>query len=157
MEIRNFHPHDLSEIKRIVGSLHPKWFDDQAVINIPIDVPFQKTFVAIDNNQVVGFICIRSQDGMPYLGWVGVKVNLHNKGIGRALMQRAEDEILKAGAYSLRVETVVEQNPKDGSYDQTIKFYETCGFKVETKSELKQFEKFAYRMGTMLKVLKSRL
>ena len=42
----------------------------------------------------------------------------------------------------------------EATTDNTVKFYETCGFMIETKSELKQFGKFVYRMGTMLKLLK---
>ena len=154
MEVRNYQYTDLDEIKKIIKNLHPKWFDDNALNNIPIDIHFQKTFVATDNGNIVGFMCLRSQDGKPYIGWMGVNPVLHHKGIGKILMNKAEEEILKAGANMLRVETVVEQKPNDESYDNTVKFYETCGFMIETKSELKQFGKFVYRMGTMLKLLK---
>ena len=102
----------------------------------------------------MGFISLRSQDGKPYIGWVGVCPGSHRQGIGKDLVNRAEKEVIKAGSNTLRVETVVEQKPKDGSYDQTVKFYEACGFKIETSSELKRYGKYVYRMGTMLKGLK---
>jgi ribosomal protein S18 acetylase RimI-like enzyme len=154
MEVREFYSGDLEGIKKIFQDLHPKWFDDQAMINIPIDVKLQKTYVADNDKTIVGFICLRSQDGKPYIGWMGVSPSLHNRGIGKKLLNQAEKELLEAGANTLRVETVVEQNPNDESYNNTVKFYEACGFKVESMSEPKQFEKFVYRMGTMLKELR---
>lgn len=142
MKVRAFRTSDLDGIRKIVLELHPKWFDNVAIVNIPIDVKFQKTYVADIEGSVVGFICLRSQDGKPYIGWMGVSPSLHGQGIGKNLVIRAEEEVIKAGADTLRVETVVEQNPSDESYDNTVKFYKTCGFKVESMSEPKQFEKF---------------
>ena len=44
---------DLGGIRKIVLDLHPKWFDKEAIINIPIDIMFQKTFVV--NNEGGGY------------------------------------------------------------------------------------------------------
>lgn len=154
MEVREFRLSDLGGIKKIVQELHPKWFDDGAVVNIPIDVRFQKTYVADNEGAVVGFICLRSQDGKPYIGWAGVSPGSHGQGIGKNLVGRAEDEVIKAGADTLRVKTVVEQNPNDESYNNTVKFYEACGFKIESKSDIKKTGGFVYRMGVMLKELR---
>jgi GNAT superfamily N-acetyltransferase len=154
MEVRKFRRSDLDEVNKIIENLHPKWFDDGAVDNIPIDINFQKTFVATNNNSIVGFICLRSQDGKPYIGWMAVSPVLHNKGIGKLLINKVQEAVLHAGAKTLRVVTVVEQKPTDESYDNTVKFYEACGFIIETKSEPKQSGEYIYRMGTMLKSLK---
>jgi len=154
MKVRGFRQKDLDGVNKIIENLHPKWFDDGALNNIPIDINFQKTFVATDNNNIIGFICLRSQDGKPYIGWMGVSPTFHNKGIGKLLIKRVQETVLQAGTNTLRVITVIEQKPTDESYDNTVKFYAACGFIIETKSEPKQSGEFIYRMGTMLKSLK---
>ena len=155
MNIREFKDIDLPQIRRIVQSLHPKWFDDQAVKNIPFDIYFQKTFVAEMDGKAVGFICIRSQDRNPYIGWMGVDINHHRSGIGKALLTHAQKYIVAKGAKFLRVRTVVEQQPNDGSYDLTVQFYISNGFEVEKMEEEQTFEKYKYRMGTMVKRINS--
>ena len=153
MQIRGYRENDLCAVKQIVSSLHPKWFDDGAVKNIPFDINFQKTYLAEVDGEVAGFICIRSQDGKPFIGWLGVDIHDHRSGIGRALVLHVENLLIAVGATSLRVETVVEQEPLDGSYDLTVKFYKSCGFVLEHVGEPKTADGFIFSMGTMVKLL----
>ncbi|PIY80987.1 MAG: hypothetical protein COY80_00020 [Candidatus Pacebacteria bacterium CG_4_10_14_0_8_um_filter_42_14] len=155
MTIRNFSNEDMPYIQTIVDGLHPKWFDDGAVKNIPFDINFQKAYVADVDSKVVGFISIRSQDGKPYIGWLGVDIRSHRSGIGKALVAHVQDLLVAAGANTLRVETVVEQDPPDGSYDLTVKFYKSCGFAIEHVEERKTADGFKFSMGTMIKELGS--
>jgi ribosomal protein S18 acetylase RimI-like enzyme len=153
MEIRAYQDGDLGDINRIIAGLHPKWFDDGALNHIPFDIHFQKTLIAVDEDRVVGFISIYSEDGNPFIGWLGVDVANHRRGIGTFLVEQAIHEVVQLGGSSLRVETVVEQDPPDGSYDLTRKFYDARGFVVESQSEIKTYGAFFYRMGVMVKQL----
>ncbi len=153
MRIRVLRSSDLADIRRILAGLHHRWFDDNALKHIPLDLHFQKTFVAVENGAVVGFICVRSQDGEPMIGWLGVDVNRHHQGIGTRLIERAEREVKKWGGGVLRVETVVEQHPPDGTYDLTMQFYAARGYSVESRSEQKTAGEFIYRMGILVKSL----
>jgi ribosomal protein S18 acetylase RimI-like enzyme len=153
MEIREYQSGDDHAINQIIAGLHPKWFDAAALQHIPFDLHFQKTWVAVEEGIVVGFISMYSQDGKPVIGWLGIDVTQHRKGIGKSLLDQVENEVVKFGGSSLRVETVVEQDPLDGSYDLTVKFYEACGFIVESQSEQKTSGEFTYRMGIMVKML----
>lgn len=151
MEIKEFHVQDLAGLIRLINQLHPKWFDKQAVRNIPVDISFQKCFIAKDKEQIVGFISIVSQDGKPYIGWFGVVPNLHRQGIGKLLLEQVERELKKTNAEDLRVKTVIEQDPLDGSYDNTIKFYTALGFKLEEKFEIQKYKHYKFRMGILKK------
>lgn len=153
MKIREFKQSDLDGIKKIIKALHPKWFDKKALKNIPIDVQLQKCFVAEDENGVVGFITIYSEEGEGELGWIGVKPDLHRKGIGKKLLKRAETELKKVGAKVLRVKTIGETRPRYKPYEETVKFYEIFGFKVEKKSKAKEEKGYKYRMYTFKKIL----
>lgn len=153
MNIREFNISDLENVKKLIGKLHPKWFTSEALMNIPIDLGFQKCFVAEEENTLVGFISVRSQDGKPFIGWMGVDPNLHGRGIGKTLLHHTEAELKKSGVTALRVKTVVEQNPKDGSYDHTVEFYKACGFTIERKSQRRKKEKYVYWMGILKKNL----
>lgn len=153
MEIKEFKLEDLNGIIKLINKLHPKWFDRNALVNIPIDIIFQKCFIVKDNEKIIGFISISSQDGKPFIGWLGVDPSFHRQGVGKLLLEQAENELRKAKAKNLRVKTVVEQNPLDESYDNTVKFYKACGFELEKKFKIQKYENYTYRMGILKKNL----
>jgi len=151
MIIRPFVTSDIGQINIITHSLHPKWFDKKALVNIPKDIQTAKTYVAEINNEVLGFISYYAQDGVARISWMGVKPDKHRLGIGRKLVETIEKELKEIGVTSLTVETVVKQEPFDGSYDLTMKFYRALGFSINKKYKKEQFEQFTFYMGMLKK------
>lgn len=153
MLIRKFKRSDLSQIKNVSELLHPKWFDNNALRHIPIDSQVNNCFVAEVENKILGFITFSSQDGEARINWFGVNPDEHRKRIGSKLLAKVETFVKKIGINKIIVETVVEQNPSDGSYDKTIKFYDKNGFKIRKKYSQEKFNEFTYSKGILEKVI----
>jgi len=151
--IRPFEKFDLSQINNIAQLLHPKWFDNNAIRNISIDSQINNCFVAEQDNKIVGFITFSAQNGEAWINWLGVSINYHRQGIGGKLLSAMIDFIKKPGVKIVIVETVVEQNPLDGSYDKTLKFYYQQGFKIRKKYHQKRFNEFTYSKGLLEKAI----
>ncbi|MHA2062150.1 MAG: GNAT family N-acetyltransferase, partial [Candidatus Sifarchaeia archaeon] len=106
--VRKFKLSDLESIKRIINELHPEWFTEDALANIPRDIQFARCFVVEMNGKIVGFVSVHSHDGKPMIGWLGVDYKLRGEGIGKLLLERVESELKKFGYKDLRIETVGE-------------------------------------------------
>lgn len=151
MFIRRFKITDLESIKKIAISLHPKWFDKNALINIPIDTLINKTLIAVNENKLVGFAVFSSQEGETKINWLGINPKFHRKGIGKQLLEKIIKHVEKIGTKRIIVETVVEQNPKDLSYDETLKFYLAQGFKLRKKYPKEHFQNYTFSKGILEK------
>lgn len=154
MIIRKLEPKDIAAVREIAELLHPKWFDSKALSNIPKDVLLSRCLVAVKDNRVAGFISFYSQNGKGRIGWLGVHPSFHRQGIGKYLLIEMERILKEIGITTLGVETVVEQEPKDGSYDQTMEFYRACGFSINKLGREKRYKQFRYKMGVLIKKLK---
>jgi ribosomal protein S18 acetylase RimI-like enzyme len=153
--IRSFEPSDLSAIKAIVAALHPRWFDDHALENMPKDVQLGKTFMAVSSEQIVGFINLTAFEGKAYINWLGVDPKFHRQKIGTQLLIKAQEHCLSLGYTTLRAKTVVHQDPPDNTYDLTLKFYVTHSFIIEKTFKTQTFEHFTYNKGILTKDLKT--
>lgn len=153
MNIRSFDSEDISKIKLLIAKLHPGWFDKNALKNIPIDIQLGKSFVAEENSVINGFIVISSLEGVVWINWMGVDPRFHRKNIGSQLLEYVENILRKLGVKALNIDTVVEQTPLDGTYDQTIQFYLKKGFKIVEKKEQQKHNEFIYRRGILRKNL----
>lgn len=153
MLIRKFETKDLARINEIAKQLHPKWFDDNALASIPIDVKVNLAYVLEEESQIQGFIVASSKDGVGWINWLAVDLLWHGKGVGTSLLTKIEEELKSTGVKSLKVETVVEQSPGDGSYDMTIRFYLKNGFVVVEKGNEETFEEFTFKKGVLEKSL----
>lgn len=151
MIIRLFEIKDLSQIKSLISSLHPKWFDHNALNHIPIDIQLGTTYIAEENAKVRGFIAIASLEGVVWINWMGVDPQYHGHKIGTQLLLFVEKKLKDLGAKDVRVDTVIEQSPADGTYDKTVQFYLKNGFKVIKKHQIQTFKEFTYRRGILLK------
>ena len=58
---------------------------------------------------------------------MGVRPEMHHQGIGRALMNNAEDWLRQNGVEYLQVKTLGESH-NDAGYGQTRSFYRSVGF-----------------------------
>ena len=151
--VRKFKISDLVSIKRISRELHPEWFTEEALENIPRDIQFAKCFVAEKNNRILGFISVSSCDSKPIIGWIGMGKKQRGSGLGRLLLEKVEKELLGFGYRDLRVKTVGECVPEYGPYAETLKFYLSAGFKIEKKGRLRYDLGFKWRYSTLKKNL----
>ena len=154
--VRKFKVSDLDSIKRIIKELHPEWFTEEALENIPRDIQFAKCFVAEGKRKMVGFVSVHSYDGMPMIGWLGVDRKMRGEGIGKLLLDEVERELIKFGYKDLRVETVGECTPVYKPYAETLKFYKSAGFEVEKRGRLRNDLGYKWRHSTLRKKLASK-
>ena len=113
-----------------------------------------KCFIAENDDKILGFISIYSQDAKAQISWIAVAQEFHNEGIGTALLNETEKVLKNLGVKTLRVKTVVKQNPPDGSYDLTMRFYKSRGFKIDKKYPQKKHKHYTYNMGILKKIIK---
>ena len=57
--IREFRRSDLESIEKLIAGLHPDWFTEEALENIPRDIQFARCFVSERDAQVTGFVSVR--------------------------------------------------------------------------------------------------
>jgi GNAT superfamily N-acetyltransferase len=125
---------DHTAVKQIVESLS-QWFDDRARnISVPVDIRHQHCFVAVSGDEVVGFITLYVAEGKLNIGWIGVRSDLHRKGIGKLLLKHAEQLAAEMGIAQLGTYTLgdrVDYEP----YERTRQFYFKNGFRVYQRSQ----------------------
>ncbi len=151
--VRKFRLSDLPSIERIAHNLHPEWFTEEALQNIPRDIQFARCFVIEKKGTVVGFISVHSHDGNPMIGWAGVDPESRGEGIGKLLFEKVENELRRFGYKDLRVETVGECTPIYKPYAETLKFYKSMGFEVEKRGRLRDDLGYKWRYSTLKKKL----
>lgn len=134
MEIRKLELSDDVQILRLVERL-PQWFDQRArEIAIPIDLKHQEGFVALINNDVVGFTTYYVAEGRLIIGWMGVAPEYHRQGIGNQLL-----EALNKVGKSFGIEEIATYTLGEGvdypPYAHTREFYFRCGFEIYQRSK----------------------
>jgi GNAT superfamily N-acetyltransferase len=90
--------------------------------------------VAERQGKVVGFITLYVAEGRLNIGWLGVRRDLHRQGIGRLLLDKAEEVARSLGIRELATYTLgdgVHYEP----YERTRQFYFANGFQVYQRSQ----------------------
>jgi ribosomal protein S18 acetylase RimI-like enzyme len=124
--ICEFGRNDVPEIVAVAQSL-PQWFNDDGLKHLAHDLPFQRGFIALAGRRVVGFIAFNVTEGIGQITWLGVRPELHRRGICRRLIDRLCGELRRVGVAELRVDTLgpsVAYEP----YERTRAFYQAVGF-----------------------------
>jgi ribosomal protein S18 acetylase RimI-like enzyme len=129
LEIRTYHPDDEEQVINLWKTIFP----DSPPHNDPLEdihrkmkIQSEMFFVALEDKQVVG-TTMAGYDG--HRGWVyyvAVHPDFRRKGIGTALMQRAEESLQKIGCSKLNL-----QIRADNSLVQD--FYKALGYDVEER------------------------
>jgi ribosomal protein S18 acetylase RimI-like enzyme len=108
----------------------PEWFgiekSIQDYVNTVHEYPF---WAAFDNDNCIGFFSGKihhNRTGDIYV--CGIDPNYHGKGIGMLLYNELEKYFIQNNCEYIIVKTVDEINPEK-HYTQTVKFYESIGFK----------------------------
>jgi GNAT superfamily N-acetyltransferase len=131
--IRPLLPEHHPGILALVETL-PEWFDaDARGRAIPVDIRHQDGFIAVEGDQVVGFVTLFVSEGRLNIGWLGVRLDRHGRGIGTALLNSAEDFARQNGLKEIATFTLgdgVDYEP----YEATRAFYFRKGFAVYQRS-----------------------
>ena len=109
----------------------PAWFGiEEALVRYSTDIDDLPTFVATDpEKQVIGFLTLK-QHGL-YSAEVyvmGIRPEVHHRGIGRALVSEAQAWLRKQAVEYLQVKTLGPSN-EDPNYTLTRAFYQAMGFR----------------------------
>jgi GNAT superfamily N-acetyltransferase len=117
-----------------VAAALPEWFDKDARERaIPADIRHQDGFVALSQDEIVGFITLFVAEGRLNIGWLGVEPKHHHAGIGSRLLEAAEEfgrrhELTELATFTLG--DGVDYKP----YEVTREFYFRRGFTVYQRS-----------------------
>jgi ribosomal protein S18 acetylase RimI-like enzyme len=127
MNIRKIHDEDHEAIVQLMESL-PEWFMPIAVEHVRIDLRYHQGFVVLnEEEQILGFVTYFVYEAVGVIGWIGVKREYHNQGIGTHLLQAVERVLIEDGISMMQVYTLsdsVEYAP----YEATRAFYYRNGF-----------------------------
>ena len=152
--VRPFRKVDLLFIKKLIHDLHPEWFTEDALENIPRDIQLERCLVAEADESVVGFVSFHSEDGMPMLGWLATDRGRRGTGVGRLLVDSVVNELQALGYKDVRVRTVGECDPIYQPYAETLAFYKSMDFEIEKKGRLRNDLGYRWRYSTLRKLLK---
>jgi GNAT superfamily N-acetyltransferase len=134
IKVRLMQERDHPAVKQIVASL-TQWFDDRARnVSVPIDIKHQHSFIAVSGDDVVGFITLYVAEGKMNIGWIGVRSDMHRKGIGKLLLKHAEQVAVEMGITQLATYTLGDRVAYE-PYERTRRFYFKNGFRVYQRSQ----------------------
>ena len=105
----------------------PEWFNEAGLEAMERDLKSETTFVAIGEDQVLGFITVKplNERALEIL-WMAVRRELRGRGIGSQLLGLTEEWARERGFDVLVVKTSGDLSYKP--YDEARRFYEKKGF-----------------------------
>jgi GNAT superfamily N-acetyltransferase len=116
------------DVERILGAL-PEWFEiEEAVLGYIRDARTLPSLAAISDGAVVGVCLLRRHTPVAAeIELLAVPPELHRRGIGRLLVERAAADLHADGVRLLQVKTF---GPSGDSpeYERTRAFYAAIGF-----------------------------
>lgn len=108
----------------------PAWFGiEEYIVHYSAEIDHLPTFLACDAEHVIGFLSLKQHT--PYSAEVyvmGTRPETHRKGIGRALINQAQEWLKGRGIEYLQVKTLGPSH-SDENYAKTRAFYVAMGFK----------------------------
>ena len=116
------------ECKPILYAL-PEWFGiEEAIHDYLQNIEELPTLLARFDDRVIGFLTLKRHTVCAAeILVMGVMREAHRKGIGRALVEKAESCLRTQGVRFLQVKTLSSGHP-DANYGRTRQFYEAVGF-----------------------------
>ncbi|WP_099212003.1 GNAT family N-acetyltransferase [Thermococcus henrietii] len=105
----------------------PEWFNEAGLRAIGRDLKTEKTFVAVEGSDVLGFVTVKplNEKALEIL-WMAVKRELRGQGIGTRLVEFVEEWARERCFELLVVKTSGDLSYRP--YDETRRFYERRGF-----------------------------
>lgn len=119
---------DAGECEEILRAL-PEWFGiEESIVGYLRDLKWMPGFAAVVEGRVAGFLALREHNALASeLQVMGVRPELHRRGVGRRLMESAEESLRSRGVRLLQVKTLAASDP-DPRYARTREFYVGMGF-----------------------------
>lgn len=108
----------------------PAWFGiEEATAQYIEDTDSLPTWLARAGGEVAGFLTIRPHNEYTAeIHVMGVRPDMHRRGIGRVLVQTVEAALRGSGLEYLQVKTLSPSHP-DENYAKTRRFYLAMGFR----------------------------
>ena len=122
-------PQQKKNIARDILCALPEWFGiPESTENYIRESAEQTMVAALDGDRADGFLCLK-QTGKDTveLAVMGVRKELHRRGIGRRLFEAAKAIAVSQGYSFMQVKTVQMGHYEE--YDRTNRFYLSLGFK----------------------------
>ena len=108
----------------------PAWFGIEAsIVQYSAEIDHLPTLVACEAERAIGFVSLKQHT--PYSAEVyvmGILPEMHRKGIGRALINRAQIWLNNCGIEYLQVKSLGPSH-SDENFAKTRAFYEAMGFR----------------------------
>lgn len=129
--LRPYEADDLEAVKALwlACDLTRPWNDPDKDIQRKLAVDPHWFIVGVNNEEIVASIMIGYEGHRGWVNYLAVKPALQGSGLGRQLMQRAEQELLQVGCPKLNLQ-VRETN------QQVLDFYNAIGYKVDAAVSL---------------------
>lgn len=107
----------------------PDWFGiEEATLEYIRGSRVFPLLAAFDGEKPVGFVSLEGHNAHTYeVHCMGVLMPCHRRGVGRLLLQEAEEYARTLGARFLTVKTLADTHPDQG-YAKTRRFYLAMGF-----------------------------
>ena len=108
----------------------PEWFGiEESIVSYRKDIEKMPTWVAIDNDQIIGFFTVRYHNKYSAeIQVMGVLKEYHYKGVGRALIEHIEKLLREQKVEYLQVKTLGPSR-ECHEYKLTRRFYGSAGFR----------------------------
>jgi GNAT superfamily N-acetyltransferase len=126
--IRDRRPGESRDCEEILRAL-PDWFGiESALVDYVRSTEELPTLIAEHEGAVAGFLTWKVHNASSAEIYVmGVRPEHHRRGVGRALVDRAEERLRASGIEFLQVKTLGPSRPWE-PYERTRRFYERVGF-----------------------------
>lgn len=127
-QVRDLRPEDVATCGALLESL-PEWFGFPEVNAGYVEsLPSLPTFVAEVGDDVAGFVALEPYGAVAAeILVLAVRRELHRRGIGHLLVERAREWCRASGVPWLHVKTRGPKTP-DANYERTRRFYLAEGF-----------------------------
>ena len=128
MVIRPIGAADVGACEEILRAL-PEWFGiEESIVGYVEDLKSMPGFAAVADGGVAGFLALREHNALASeVQVMGVLPELHRRGVGRCLLEAAEESLRLRGVRLLQVKTLAASDP-DPRYARTREFYAAMGF-----------------------------
>jgi ribosomal protein S18 acetylase RimI-like enzyme len=130
-------PADAAEnCEQILRAL-PQWFGiEEAIVGYRKDIEQMPTWIAVDNDRIVGFLTVRHHNEYSAeIQVMGVLSEYHRHGVGRALVEHIEKLLREKNMEYLEVKTLAPSDPNE-PYQRTRRFYAGVGFRPLEENKL---------------------
>ena len=130
VEFRPAEPADAATIRDIVRAAYAKWVPVIGREPLPMRADYDKAVtehpfdLAVEGDRIVGMLETMIEDDHLWIENVCVAPQAQGKGIGRLLLERAEQKAREAGRRELRLLT-------NGAFEANVSLYKRHGYTID--------------------------